>query len=51
MKTRLFAAFIAIVLLVNMFLLAFRIINFTIFWLVLIAGAIIAYKILPRLKT
>ncbi|MBU0470042.1 MAG: hypothetical protein KKA62_00190 [Nanoarchaeota archaeon] len=39
-----------IILLLNLVLFALRIINGTIFWAVIVIGAIFAYVILPRLK-
>jgi hypothetical protein len=39
-----------IIVLLNLVLFAFRIINETIFWGVIIAGAVFSYVILPRLR-
>ncbi len=49
-KKKIFAGLLAIILLINMFLLAFRIIGFTIFWIVVVIGAFFAYWVLPRSK-
>ena len=38
-------------LIVNLVLFALKIINEIFFWAVIIAGAVFAYKVLPRLKS
>lgn len=50
MKTKIFALVLIFLLIFVLFLLASKKIDVFIFWIVVIAIAIIAYKIIPRLK-
>ena len=50
MNLKLFSAFLILFLILNLLLFAFGKINDAIFWTVIIAIGIIAYKILPKLK-
>ncbi len=50
MKTKIFALVLIVLLIFVLFLLASKKIDVFIFWIIVIAVAIIAYKIMPRLK-
>jgi len=41
---------VLIILILNMILFALGIVNWIVFWGIIIAGAIFVYKVLPRMK-
>ena len=41
---------LVIVLILNVFLFAFRVINWIVFWIIIALGAVFVYFILPKLK-
>ncbi len=48
---KLLAAAIAAALVANLVLLALRLVSFTVFWAVIIASALIAYKVIPKMHS
>ena len=49
-KLKLWGYFILLILILNLVMFAFTIINWIVFWGVIIIGAIFVYKVLPKLK-
>jgi hypothetical protein len=50
MKLKIFAIILILILIVNLILFALKSVNPLIFWIILILTAIIAYKIMPKLR-
>ena len=49
-RLKLIGYFVLAVLIANLVLFAFQLVNWIFFWSVIILGAIFAYKIVPKLK-
>jgi len=50
-KLQILSVMLAVIVTANFLLMAFRIISLGLFWLVIVLAAIMAYAVIPRLKT
>ena len=49
-KLKILGYILVVILILNVFLFAFRIINWIVFWIIIALGAVFVYFILPKLK-
>ena len=50
-RLKLVGYFVMIILVANLILFAFRLVNWIFFWGVIILGAVFVYKVLPKMRS